>query len=72
MVPSAESRQWTKPSRESPKSSTVWSSRYTDGVTECPSPAGEEFGIERLAGVAAGQPLPDDASSLVVTRLPSR
>ena len=25
---------------------------YTDGVTECPSPAGEEFGIERLAGIA--------------------
>jgi sigma-B regulation protein RsbU (phosphoserine phosphatase) len=26
---------------------------YTDGVTECPSPAGEEFGIERLAGIAS-------------------
>jgi serine phosphatase RsbU (regulator of sigma subunit) len=25
---------------------------YTDGVTECPSPAGEEFGAERLAGIA--------------------
>jgi len=26
---------------------------YTDGVTECPSPTGEEFGIERLAGIAS-------------------
>jgi serine phosphatase RsbU (regulator of sigma subunit) len=26
---------------------------YTDGVTECPSPAGEEFGIERLAGIVS-------------------
>jgi serine phosphatase RsbU (regulator of sigma subunit) len=26
---------------------------YTDGVTECPSPLGEEFGIERLAGIAS-------------------
>jgi len=25
---------------------------YTDGVTECPSPSGEEFGVERLAGIA--------------------
>jgi len=25
---------------------------YTDGVTECPSPDGEEFGIERLSGIA--------------------
>jgi serine phosphatase RsbU (regulator of sigma subunit) len=25
---------------------------YTDGVTECPSPSGEESGIERLAGIA--------------------
>jgi serine phosphatase RsbU (regulator of sigma subunit) len=25
---------------------------YTDGVTECPSPDGEEFGLERLAGIA--------------------
>jgi serine phosphatase RsbU (regulator of sigma subunit) len=25
---------------------------YTDGVTECPSPSGEEFGIQRLAGIA--------------------
>ena len=25
---------------------------YTDGVTECPSPGGEEFGVERLAGIA--------------------
>ena len=25
---------------------------YTDGVTECPSPEGEEFGLERLAGIA--------------------
>jgi len=25
---------------------------YTDGVTECPSPSGEEFGIGRLAGIA--------------------
>jgi sigma-B regulation protein RsbU (phosphoserine phosphatase) len=64
---------------------------YTDGVTECPSPLGEEFGIERLAGIvsvlgtfaaprittsvfdaltehAAGLPLPDDASLLVVKR----
>ena len=64
---------------------------YTDGVTECPSPSGEEFGIERLAGIAsvlrtfaaphitaavfdaladhaAGLPLPDDASLLVVQR----
>ena len=24
---------------------------YTDGVTECPSPAGEEFGVERLSGM---------------------
>jgi sigma-B regulation protein RsbU (phosphoserine phosphatase) len=24
---------------------------YTDGVTECPSPSGEEFGIERLSGI---------------------
>jgi quaternary ammonium compound-resistance protein SugE len=23
---------------------------YTDGVTECPSPSGEEFGVERLSG----------------------
>jgi len=64
---------------------------YTDGVTECPSPSGEEFGIERLAGIAsvlrtwaarnitaavfdaladhaAGLPLPDDASLMVVQR----
>src|SRR5262249_41958392 len=26
---------------------------YTDGVAECPSPSGEEFGLERLAGVAS-------------------
>ena len=26
---------------------------YTDGVTECPSPSGEEFGVDRLAGVAS-------------------
>jgi sigma-B regulation protein RsbU (phosphoserine phosphatase) len=25
---------------------------YTDGVTECPSPQGEEFGVERLGGIA--------------------
>jgi serine phosphatase RsbU (regulator of sigma subunit) len=25
---------------------------YTDGVTECPSPDGEEFGLERLVGIA--------------------
>jgi serine phosphatase RsbU (regulator of sigma subunit) len=25
---------------------------YTDGVTECPSPDGEEFGLERLSGIA--------------------
>jgi len=25
---------------------------FTDGVTECPSPSGEEFGTERLAGIA--------------------
>ncbi len=25
---------------------------YTDGVTECPSPTGEEFGLGRLAGIA--------------------
>lgn len=25
---------------------------YSDGVTECPSPDGEEFGIARLAGIA--------------------
>jgi sigma-B regulation protein RsbU (phosphoserine phosphatase) len=25
---------------------------YTDGVTECPSPAGEEFGVQRLTGIA--------------------
>jgi len=25
---------------------------YTDGVTECPSPSGEEFGVQRLAGIA--------------------
>jgi serine phosphatase RsbU (regulator of sigma subunit) len=64
---------------------------YTDGVTECPSPSGEEFGAERLSGIAsllrtfeapriteavfdalaehaAGLPLPDDASLLVVKR----
>ncbi len=65
---------------------------YTDGVTECPSATGEEFGPDRLAGIAsvlagasaahlctaifqalaehaAGLPLPDDASLLVVRRL---
>ncbi|HKF43905.1 MAG TPA: PP2C family protein-serine/threonine phosphatase [Thermoanaerobaculia bacterium] len=26
---------------------------YTDGVTECPSPLGEEFGVERLAGIGS-------------------
>jgi len=26
---------------------------YTDGVAECPSPSGEEFGLERLAGIAS-------------------
>src|SRR5262249_41570238 len=26
---------------------------YTDGVTECPSPSGEEFGVERLAGIVS-------------------
>lgn len=26
---------------------------YTDGITECPSPSGEEFGLERLAGIAS-------------------
>ncbi len=26
---------------------------YTDGVTECPSPGGEEFGIGRLTGIAS-------------------
>ncbi len=35
---------------------------YSDGITECESPAGEEFGPERLAELlkqAADQPLPD-------------
>ena len=34
---------------------------YTDGVTECLSPAGEEFGVERLVGMAqvlCGAPAP--------------
>lgn len=26
---------------------------YTDGVTECPSPGGEEFGLARLSGMAS-------------------
>lgn len=38
---------------------------YTDGVTECPSPAGEEFGIERLSGIV--QVLIDAPAEHVVT-----
>jgi len=26
---------------------------YTDGVTECPSPSGEEFGLTRLVGIVS-------------------
>jgi sigma-B regulation protein RsbU (phosphoserine phosphatase) len=38
---------------------------YTDGVTECPSPSGEEFGIERLSGIV--QVLLDAPAEHVVT-----
>lgn len=40
---------------------------YTDGVTECPSPTGEEFGVERLAGIA--QVLWDASASHIVTAI---
>ena len=33
-------------------------SQLPDGVTECPSPTGEEFGIERLFLVSHGRRLP--------------
>jgi serine phosphatase RsbU (regulator of sigma subunit) len=40
---------------------------YTDGVTECPSPSGEEFGVERLAGIA--QVLLDAPAAHVVSAI---
>jgi phosphoserine phosphatase RsbU/P len=40
---------------------------YTDGVTECPSPAGEEFGVERLAGIA--QVLSDAPAAHIVSAI---
>jgi sigma-B regulation protein RsbU (phosphoserine phosphatase) len=34
---------------------------YTDGITECTSPAGHEFGAAGLARLASGQPVPGPA-----------
>jgi serine phosphatase RsbU (regulator of sigma subunit) len=40
---------------------------YTDGVTECPSPEGEEFGVARLGGMA--QALARHPAAMLVTAI---
>ncbi len=40
---------------------------YSDGVTECPSPDGDEFGVDRLAGIA--QVLSDAPAAHIVSAI---